>query len=91
LFVSGRIAVEQISKPVVVPKSAILQVEGKPTLFVRVEDGFEVRHVELGQADNRGVEIVEGLQAGETIVETGGFALKAELTKSASSGHGHGE
>ncbi len=59
-------------------------------MFVRTAEGFEKREVVLGRDDGRFVEIVFGLDPGETIAVTNTFVLKAELLKSeADHGHAH--
>jgi cobalt-zinc-cadmium efflux system membrane fusion protein len=59
-------------------------------VFVRTAEGFERREVVLGRRDERGAEVVFGLDAGETIAVTNTFVLKAELGKSeAAHGHAH--
>lgn len=63
------------------PFSAVQTVEGRKAVFVRTKDGFEKRDVVLGQRDDQSVEIVSGLDAGETIAVSNTFSLKAELSK----------
>ncbi len=47
--------------------------------------------VQLGRQDDRHVEIVSGLEAGQTYVAQNAFALKAELGRSGleHAGHAH--
>jgi cobalt-zinc-cadmium efflux system membrane fusion protein len=64
----------------VVPRSAITRIDGKPTVFVQVSDGVvEPRQVELGAEDTDDVAILKGLKAGEKVVTGGVLALKAEV------------
>lgn len=88
LFVTGMVTGGEESASVVVPRSALQEVEGKPAVFIQDEDGFEMRAVVLGRTGKDTVEIVEGLKAGERYVSENGFAVKAELNK-ASFGDGH--
>ena len=47
------------------------------SFFVQAADGsFERRAVELGRADDRRVEVVRGLQAGERVAVAGAGALQ---------------
>ncbi len=63
-----------------VPRSAIVQVDGKPTVFVAVDEtGVVPRAVELGVQGSELVEIKSGLAAGDKVVTEGVFALKSEL------------
>jgi membrane fusion protein, heavy metal efflux system len=50
-------------------------------VFVRSERGFEARQVAIGREDERAVEVVSGLFAGETVAISNTFVLKAELGK----------
>jgi len=63
-----------------VPRKALVQVDGKPTVFVEVgERAVTPRTVEIGAQGPDFVEIKEGLAAGERVITEGVFALKAEL------------
>jgi len=75
---------------VVVPRSAVIDFENQPTVFVRQGERWQPRAVKLGRNDSDQVEILKGLEAGEKYVSRGGFVLKAELQKSEfESGHNH--
>ncbi|MCU0695318.1 MAG: efflux RND transporter periplasmic adaptor subunit [Myxococcaceae bacterium] len=64
----------------VVPRSAITRIDGKPTVFVQVGEGVvEPRQVELGPEDTDDVAVLKGLKAGEKVVTGGVLALKAEV------------
>jgi cobalt-zinc-cadmium efflux system membrane fusion protein len=92
LFVTADVAIEEIDAPVVLPDDAVLQIDGKPVVFVDEEGTFEARLVGLGRVGFSGdvqvVEIVSGLAAGDRYVSKGAFTLKAELGKGAA-GHDH--
>jgi cobalt-zinc-cadmium efflux system membrane fusion protein len=64
-----------------VPKEAIQQIEGESILFVRTEEGFELRPVKTGLCDDKCVEILFGLQAGESYAAKNSFILKADHGK----------
>ncbi len=81
-YVAAKIDLTQGAAAVLVPRSAIQTIEGKPSVFVRTDKGFERRSVTLGKADGDRIEIAEGLSAGEPIAATNTFLLKAELGKS---------
>ncbi|MFT3976830.1 MAG: efflux RND transporter periplasmic adaptor subunit [Sphingomonas bacterium] len=80
--VSGRAVPATILAPapegtVVVAAGAVVEVDGKPSLFVRVPQGVAVRAVSIGdQADGR-VLVRSGLRAGEQIAVGGMSELKA--------------
>ena len=87
-YVAAKIDLTRGAVAVLVPRSAIQTIEGKPSVFVRTEKGFERRLVTLGKADGERIEITEGLDEGEQIAATNTFLLKAELGKSEAS-HDH--
>jgi len=67
---------------VTAPRDAVVQVEGRPAVFVAVGgDEFELRVVELGAAEGDEVELKRGVDAGESLVTGGAFALKSELLR----------
>jgi cobalt-zinc-cadmium efflux system membrane fusion protein len=80
-FVTAEIPLSKDNAEVVAPKSALQTIKGSRVAFVRNEHGFEARKVVTGREDDRAVEIVSGLSAGESIAVTNTFTLKAELGK----------
>lgn len=63
-----------------IPRKAMVQVDGKPTVFVEVgERSVMPRTVEVGAQGPDLVEIKKGLEPGERIITEGVFALKSEL------------
>jgi len=90
LFVTGKIATSEIEAPLVVPKSALQTVEGRLSVFVQTEEGFEPHPVTTGRANGTLVEITSGLKPGDRYVTKGAFTLKAQLSKGAfGGGHAH--
>ena len=87
-YVTAEVETETDRVPVRVTKAALQTVEGKRVVFVRTDEGFEKREVELGRADDDAYEVVSGLRAGEDIAVANTFLLKAELGKS-EAGHDH--
>ncbi|MBW2043155.1 MAG: efflux RND transporter periplasmic adaptor subunit [Deltaproteobacteria bacterium] len=88
IFVTANVAVDEIDVPLLAPKSSLQIVEGKTCVFIKDEDGFEPRPVEVGRTNETHVEIVSGLAVGQRYVTKGAFTLKAQLSKS-SFGEGH--
>jgi cobalt-zinc-cadmium efflux system membrane fusion protein len=80
-FVTAAIMLRERPAAVVVPASAIQNVDGGKVVFVRNKDGFEKRNVVLGEQDGQSIEILSGLAAGESIAISNTFSLKAELSK----------
>jgi cobalt-zinc-cadmium efflux system membrane fusion protein len=63
-----------------IPRKAMVQVDGKPTVFVEVgERAVMPRTIENGAQGPDLVEIRKGLEPGERIITKGVFALKSEL------------
>ena len=93
LFVTAQVVVDEIDVAVLVPRSAIQLVEGRPAIFVREHGGFEPRRVMVGRTNETSAEITSGLKPGEEYVTQGAFILKAELEKASfgGQGHAHGE
>lgn len=83
VFVKVNISTEQIQRPLVVPKAAVISEKGKNYMFIEIPEGFERRVVKTGISDRQNMEIVSGLKAGEAYVANNTFLLKAELGKSA--------
>ncbi len=65
-----------------VGKTALQTIEGKRVVFVRTDEGFEKREVELGRSDDDGSRFRLRLKPGEEIAVAKHFLLKAELGKS---------
>ena len=90
LFVTGTVSIDEITVPLMLPKSALVTFEGETSVFVETPDGFTPRAVTTGRSDATSLEIVSGLTAGESCVVKGAFTLKAELSKAAfGDGHAH--
>jgi cobalt-zinc-cadmium efflux system membrane fusion protein len=67
---------------IVLPRSAIVQLEGLPSVFLaRGQGQYEPRAVQLGAAMSDRVEITAGVSAGEEVVVQGAFALKSEMQR----------
>ena len=65
-----------------VPDGAILLLQGQPTIFVAKGEEFESRAIEPGEKVSGRTVIKSGVAAGEKVVTTGAYALKARLLKS---------
>lgn len=69
---------------VVLPSSAVQRINDLPFVFVRVEaDLFAARRVELGaRLPSDAIAISNGVRADDSVVMTGGFAIKSALLAS---------
>ncbi len=89
-FVTGSWVVEQVDVGLRVPTSAVQMIEGKTSVFIETEEGFEPHPVQVGRTNETHVEITAGLVPGQHYVAAGAFTLKAQLAKgSFGDGHGH--
>tara|TARA_R110002072_G_scaffold215326_8_gene372495 strand:- start:2370 stop:3305 length:936 start_codon:yes stop_codon:yes gene_type:complete len=87
-FVVGEIILSEARVPLLVKTEALQILENNPVIFVKSEEGFEPRPVELGRSDGQSTEILAGLADGETYVTKNSFVLKSELGKEDAE-HGH--
>ncbi|QDE92686.1 efflux transporter periplasmic adaptor subunit [Myxococcus xanthus] len=76
---------------VVVPRSAVQQVEGAQVVFVPVSTNqFRPVKVQTGASSANEIELLSGLEPGASFVTQGAFILKSELSKeSMGEGHSH--
>ncbi len=81
-FATAEISVEEFVSKVVVPKDSIISLEGKSLVFVQAAQGYQAQQVQPGRMNSEYVEIVSGLEPGQTYVAKGAFTLKSEMTKS---------
>jgi len=88
LFVVGRVVLSARPVGVAISASAIQTVEGKTVVFVREQDSFATREVELGGRDADWVEVTFGLMPGDVYAAKNSFVIKAELGK-AGAAHEH--
>lgn len=87
MFVNVSVESGRVQVPVAVRADAVQNVDDKPSVFVPVPTGFEVRPVKTGRTDGTWTEIIEGLPAGTRYAAANSYVLKAEAGKSADHGH----
>lgn len=63
-------------EPLLVPRAAVLRRQGEFNVWVVAEGHARARKVALGRADDRRVEVLDGLEPGDWVVIDGGFALR---------------
>ena len=68
--------------------AAIVLLEGQPTVFVYEQGAYEARQVEPGERIGGRTVLKSGVKAGDQVVTSGAYALKARKLKS-QLGHGH--
>jgi cobalt-zinc-cadmium efflux system membrane fusion protein len=91
MFVTGTLYIPTVEDALVIPHAAIQRLEGEPVVFIQTApEVFQSREVKIGRETRTYVEILGGLQAGERVVASGSFHLKAELLKgSLEDSHAH--
>ncbi|MCK4698792.1 MAG: efflux RND transporter periplasmic adaptor subunit, partial [Bacteroidales bacterium] len=81
LFPGSFVEINLMGKPfsgaIVVPKTALMEEQGKIYVFLHHEDGdYEKRYVELGADDGEFVHIPAGLEENQMVVVTGAYHVK---------------
>jgi membrane fusion protein, heavy metal efflux system len=80
-FVTAEIDVGTSESRLQVPSEAIVEIDGRASLFLPTADGFMPQTVELGVESGSRVVILSGLNEGELYVSEGAFTLKAHLER----------
>lgn len=80
MFARVALPVSMTRDTLVIPSRAVQDIDGVPTVFVRVdEERFETRAVRVGPAIGELVEVLEGLKPAERVVTDGALMLKSRL------------
>lgn len=83
MFCQGRILLSTDEGILAIPKVALLSDEGNDFVFLHMKDDYFLRqNVTKGREFEDGVEIIEGLTPGQTIVTEGAFVLKSDVLRS---------
>ena len=91
MYVEAAAAAAGERQALVVPEESVQDDLGEPIVFVKTgERTFVRREVVTGERFDGAVEILKGLEAGETVVTSGSFLLKSEIRKGGlEDDHGH--
>lgn len=81
LYVDGQVTLEVEEVPMAVSEDALQTLDGKEVVFVREDNAFEARVVELGARDGEWAELLSGAGPGDLYCSGNSFVLKAELGK----------
>ncbi|HXG32010.1 MAG TPA: efflux RND transporter periplasmic adaptor subunit [Bryobacteraceae bacterium] len=82
MFVSVELPTPVGRQALMVPSSAIQQIDDQPVVFVKTgETQFERRNVRLGSNSDGWVEVTSGVRQGEPVVTDGSFHLKSVLLR----------
>ena len=80
MFATLALPISTARKALVIPARAVQDIDGVPTVFVRVgEERFEQRAVRVGAAVGESVEVMGGLKNGERVVTEAALMLKSRL------------
>ena len=74
---------------ILVPKSAVQEIEGEKVVFVRTEDGFEPREIKVLKELDGYYVVLKGLKEGEKVAVSGTVFLKTKLVGVEEGGHAH--
>jgi membrane fusion protein, heavy metal efflux system len=86
--VSALLSVADFAVPLRVDKRALQAFRDWQVVFIKVGDSYEIRPLELGRSDDNFIEVLSGLQVGDSYVVQNSYLLKADLEKSGAS-HDH--
>ena len=91
MFARMQIDAAEPRRILAIPKEAIFLLDNASVVFIKGVSGYMPRQVQASHTHGNWVEIHDGLTAGEEVVVSGGFSLKALLQKEAmgEGGHGH--
>lgn len=71
------------NKGISIPRNSLQYVNGKPFLFIKVEDDlYDLRRVDVGNKSDSRVEIVNGVSSIDEVVAQGSFIALSEFLKS---------
>lgn len=82
-YVEALITTKKIPVVLSVPKDSIQEIDGQKVVFVKTQEGFVKKQVQIGLSDLHAVEIVKGINNKDQIAANNTFLLKAELGKGA--------
>lgn len=78
MYATVRIPVMLLESATAIPVASIQEIDGETVVFVQESaERFVVRTVVLGVRGDDWIEVMEGVQLGETVVTTGSFYLKS--------------
>jgi cobalt-zinc-cadmium efflux system membrane fusion protein len=87
MLATAQIAIGSSAPALTVAQDAIQQVNGADVVFVRAApDRFEVHSVRRGAVMGGRVQILDGIEVGDSIVTRGSFIMKSQLLKSSFQG-----
>jgi len=88
LLVEGDVTVAKIPVDLLVENRALQGFRDWQVVFIKVDNVYEIRPLELGRNDGHFTEVLSGLNVGDIYVVENSYLLKADLEKSGAS-HDH--
>jgi len=83
MFCQGRILITTDEEVLAIPKAALLSDEGVDFVFTHMQDAYYLRtNIKRGRDFAEGVEILNGITPGQTLVTEGAFVLKSDALRS---------
>ena len=79
LFARVDVPVGQIDQAIVIPESAVIDLDGQSSVFVQQDGGYRPAPVMTGERTGNMVEVKSGVEEGDDVVVAGVFTLKSEL------------
>lgn len=82
MFATAEFETSETRRVVQVPESAVQSVNGKQMVFVSTGvSSFSARNVTIGARNAGRVQVLSGLQAGDSVVVNGAYLLKTQMMK----------
>ncbi len=88
MTIEGDVHISEKRVALAVTEDAVQRIENKTVVFVKEDNAYEKRIVELGSGDGNYIEVLSGVKAGEQYVSHGSFIVKADIGKN-EAGHDH--
>lgn len=77
-YVSVNVIEKSAQQQVVVPTSAISDINGKPVIYIHTKpEVFAIRYVQTGEGNNESTVVLKGLKEGERVVVNGAYQVKS--------------
>lgn len=90
MFGEVSIGAGQEMESLVIPESAVIEEEGRFSVYVHVEgESFAKRDVVLGARNGKYISVLKGLSEGEHVVTTGAYQVRLASLSSQLPAHGH--
>lgn len=86
--VEALVAVDEYEVPLAVRESGVQRYRDRPAVFIRDGDEYAARPLQIRRSDGVFVEVLSGIEPGDTYVAENSFLILADIEK-AGAGHNH--